>query len=246
MTRVNFTGRVKVPHHIVVAVGRYVDRRPVATVYPDLGSLSLAPDAHVAVEFYRRTTVVRCDGGTVENVQPVTYHYEEFGQPEGVLVRIKVISTSRVSQGRLLAVGDRIKVQWEDTPGGAQSLLPFRSEPGLGSRVWELDLNDEPVVLMNEGLADWNATARSEWFVALAYPEILRRIARWVAGGEEDDEGPGNDWAVFLEDLTGESVPYDKDDDEVEEWAVRAVNRFASRHDLLAMIHSVETTEEGH
>ncbi len=236
MRRLNYTGRVRIAHHHVEARGTVVDERPVARVDLDLATLNFEPTAAVFVEFYRRTTFVRRPAGSVADHQPVVYQFDEFGDPAGVLVRVKVVATGGGGgAGRLLGVADRVRIEWDESAGGGTvgSLLPFRSE-NLGSLVWDLDLYDQPVVLINEDLADWNDFARSEQFVAIAYPEILRRVAVWAARSI-DDEGPAGEWREFLTDLTGAPIPFDPDADEeiVAAWARECVDRFADQHRML-------------
>ena len=242
MRRLNYTGRARIAHHHVTVRGTVIDEQPLARVELDLATLNFDRSAAVFVEFYRRTAFVRHHVGTVGDHQPLVYRFDEFADPAGVLVRVKVVATGAGGSeaGRLLGVADRVRIEWDETAGGGTigSLLPFRSE-NLGSLVWDLDLYDQPVVLINEDLADWNDFARSEQFIAIAYPEILRRVAIWAARSV-DDEGPVGEWREFLVELTGSSIPFDPDADEevVAAWAKECVDRFADQHRMLELVRA--------
>lgn len=249
MRRLNYTGRIRIAHHHVHTTGTFIDGRPLARVELDLATLNFDPDAEVFVEFYRRTAFVRHSVGRAGDPLPLTYEFDEFGQPEGVLIRVKVVGDGD-DAGRLLGVAERVRIAWDDNEGGtAGSLLPFRAE-NLGSLVWDLDLDDQPVVLMNEDLPDWNDFARSQGFVAIAYPEIVRRVAMWTARSIDDD-GPIADWREFFADLTGAPIPFEPgavasdfddvlDDGTIARWADECARRFAEVHRVVDLVRAME------
>lgn len=250
--RVNHTGRHRIARSLVSATIEAGDPNPLLTVSVDLSTLELPGDATVHVEAYRRTQMERFDLGTVDRPDSVVGRpLRTFTDPEGVQLRIKVVGTTAGSAGRLLAVADRLRPDQADAGGpGGRPLLRFRSDDGLGQLVWALDLSDDdPVVLMNDKLGDWNEAARTESFVTLVYPEILRQIAIWVGESvvaDETLEGPVDDWARLLRQLGHDPATLDPDMDRalLYEWAASAAGRFARDFEL-ADRASVALTMDG-
>lgn len=247
--RLNFTRRSRIKRRWIEAAIRPAEPNPLLDVAVNLEELSHLPgDAAVRLVIYRRTLLEQHSLGTVGSPLTVEGHsLAAFGDAEGVLLRIMVVSSDPDSRGRLLAVADRVRVdQPVDETISERALLPFRADDGLGHQLWALDLADDtPIVLMNARLSDWNAVARSEAFVALVYPEILRQIALWVGRSAPDDtesEGPLADWADFLRILGADpqDLPPHPDDDELEAWASGCSQRFAERFSVLDRFAKVE------
>jgi hypothetical protein len=228
--RLNFTSRSKIKREWISAELTEVESIPALNASVDLSGLDLPADAKVVLEAARGTVIERLDLGTVGLPTPIIGQtLGSFTNTGGITVSIKVVAVGE-QEGRLLAKAAPVVPDGGDDPAGdGKPLLSFRPDDGLGQVAWSLDFTGEhPVVLMNADLDDWNGLARSGAFVSLVYPEILRRIALWVAStlDEDTDEGPVTDWAAFLKHLGRDPRSRDLDVD-VEDWASEVATRFA-------------------
>ena len=248
--RLNYTSRHRIKRAWVEAAVIQEDDGPVLSASVELGQLPDLPgEAAVFVEAERRTVSVRYGLGTVSTPQPlVGQPLERFSDPDGVLLRFKVVGTGTEDNGRLLAVADKIRPEFADDDNSAgRPLLRFRSDDGIGQVPWMLDFSDDdPVVLMNSKLGDWNKAARTEPFVTLVYPEVLRQIAIWagksVADGIEP-EGPLADWVQLLAQH-GFRVSADGfETRDIEEAAAAAAMSFANSHKLTDRASSILVAE---
>ena len=78
----------------------------------------------------------------------------------------------------------------------------------LDQQLWKLDFeSDPPRLLVNkDAKPSWKEMARSPYFIALVYPEVLRRmLTRAFEDWAEDDEEGGwrADWVRFAKNLGG-------------------------------------------
>lgn len=246
MSRINLSGRKRITRSRVSAVGTGLPDSPRVVVGCDLSGMDLDPDAAVFIEFYRRSTLVRRAAGTVGNPRDVVEDFGEFGNPNGVLLRVRAVDVAPdpTRRGRLLASAERLPIEWDDPTGVAQSLLAFRRADEVWDRLWRLELNDSPTVAINGEIDGWQAFARSEPFVTLVYPEVVRQVAVWVVD-QPDDSELARDWAVFLEQLVGSPRPEPGDEvDDIDAWADQAAEAFARTHDVLARGRAVASAED--
>lgn len=241
--RLNFTRRKKIPRkHVSIRLLPSRDRayRFAATI--ELEGLELPARARVFVEAYRSNVFMRFPFGTVGTlIPPEDPCLDQF--PEGVipLFRVKVVGTG-ASEGLILAAVDQLRpLRPGEKPTVRLSLLPVEYQD-LGQRVWALDLESVPVLILNKSLHHAAEVARSEpSFLALAYPEILRRVLHRVLI-EEEVEDPAMDsgtwecqWLKFALGLKG--VPSQPPTGSSEaareaklEWIEAAVGAFCEHH----------------
>jgi hypothetical protein len=238
VTTLNFTGRQRITRDRVRL--RVLQSGSVLTLDVerlDLDSLRLPNDAQVIVEAYRQTARHRISCGTVGDLSlPTSVTLPEFNVPEGLLFRVKVVGVSE-ADGKLLASGDRIPASGEDDDGNQVPILPFRQSQDLNHQLWRLDIEDEPIVLINSEVGDWKGFALEPRFQALVFPEIVRQIALWALLNKDDAEDKDSAtsvWRRFLSNLGYDPVAGPTDDAEQQKyWADEVAEYFASKYKFL-------------
>jgi hypothetical protein len=122
-----------------------------------------------------------------------------------------------------------------------QSLLPV-DFTDLGDQVWRLELSDWPVLELNSRIDAIAEVARSgDSFLALVYPEVVRRILTEIVL-EQELTDPGFDdtewtslWLRYVCALPGVKLPPEGVSEQAralrEEWIEEAVQAFCrARH----------------
>src|SRR5206468_2019700 len=110
----------------------------------------------------------------------------------------------------------------------------------LDQQLWKLNFDsDPPSLLVNkDAKPSWKEMARSPQFIALVYPEVLRRLLTRVLvednWTEEDEEsGWPTDWMKFARNLGGLApVPSPELEQDRENWIEEAVAAFCRRLEL--------------
>lgn len=204
-----------------------------------LGDYGFPADAKVFVEAYRQTNWMRFEFGTVGSVQaPGDLQLLDFDTHEGILFRVRVTATAN-PKGRLLAEADQISPVHSKESGeeARESLLPIKPED-LGERVFRVDFDDRPILLINNQFGDWRALARSPAFVCIALPQALQEILTRVLCIEkyyetEDAADWKARWLKFASLMPGSSEPPGEDDqDRIDDWINEAVAAFARLHGM--------------
>ena len=197
-SRIQFTGRKRLTSNDVGIV-LHDQAEPLAFAINRLSleRHELPGNALVRVEAYRRTVYVPFELGTVSDLRipdgstPLT----EFDRlPDGVRFRVKVTSVDGLNAGQLLAESGGIAPDWSS--GGKESLLPVRPED-LDHEVFRLDMDDGPVLLINNKIDQWRQVALSDPFVSLVYPAALRAILTEILRQEAPDLNDNEDWRTL-------------------------------------------------
>src|SRR5262249_35811968 len=136
------------------------------------------------------------------------------------------------------AEADKIPVRRpEDSEDHRLPLLPVQPAD-LGSQVWRLDFSNEPALLINKGVGDWRAGARSPVVRSLlwsaASPEVLTPIPFMDDYPDLDDRDEWRTrWLLFASSNPGVGDPPAEDArDLFEDWIESAVEAFAKRQQL--------------
>ncbi len=139
------------------------------------------------LEAYNATSYMRFAFGTVgARVLPPDLALREITPSPLPKFRLKVVDAR---QGLLLGVADKLLPLQPD-----ESLLPVEFRD-LGERIWRLDVSDWPVLELNQRVADLGEVARSgDSFLALVYPEVVRRILHEAVVGEEQTDPEFDAW----------------------------------------------------
>jgi hypothetical protein len=244
--RINWTGRSRISRSDVLI--RVVESSPPHfTVEVQLGSYGLPPESLVVIEAYRGLLWRRFDFGTVAFPGARdALTLVAFGEPDGVLFRVKVLDAA--GTGRILAEADRLRPVERDPENIPRRSLLDPVADDLGDQVYRLDVScqDGPTLFINRTLPDWRGAARSPVFRALVYPTVLRDVLR-VAIQHLDDEEESwtEDWIRFARSIPGTAAPpAETDGDEAaEEWIADVVSAFCRQHRLQAAFIG-STTEE--
>ncbi len=244
MTRLNFTGRKKIPRKDVRAEIYVEDGKLELTATLNrtgAGGHDFPDDAQIILEVVDRQTFMRFELGNVaDQVGIQREHLFEFDPAAAAALELEVRVVS--SDGLVLgsALGAKPELPDQETRDRV-SLLPFHASDDLGQRLWRLDLSAEPIVEINRSVGDWNAFARQEMFVCLVYPELIRAITQWELDQKrEPDED--SQWTRFLRGLGYDPADAPDEEDGIlrEEWLDNVAGSFATRHELLKKLELEE------
>jgi len=233
--RLNFTGRRKIPRsRVTIRLEPEAGGPPVFRAEYDLHGLGFPGEASVFVEAYNALSYMRFAFGTVaRRADPPSTRLDEVTRRPLPRFRLKVVDR-RKRAGLLLGVADQIlPLRPDEDESRRQPLLPVHFTD-LGDRVWRLDLDDWPVLELNSRIEVIREVARSdEAFLALVYPEVVRRILRRavITERQTDPEFDDSDWttlwlryACTLPEIS--PPPADASTAEAEAWVEEAVEAF--------------------
>ena len=241
----NYTGRKKIKRsHVGIDILRDSDGRRFFNLRLQLEEMALPESGHVYVEAYHRTAYQRFDCGTVGRRRiPTDRRLTSFSDKAVPLFRVKVVDRSG-THGKILAALDQIRPERVDElPAGGHSLL-FVEYEDLGHTIWVLDLDGNwPVLRLNSRAEDISLVASSDnRFLALVYPEVLRRIlTRVLIQDDHSDPDCDDDWpSLWLKlacTLPGMTPPPPIGRNDQEAWIDQAVETFGASHKLLDMFN---------
>jgi len=192
--------------------------------------------------------------GTVSTIRPPSDRkLTEFDVPDGLLFRVRVVQPPGQEHHKLLGEADGIPFVKTGEADDRRRHLLVPVPDALDQQLWKLNFeSDPPSLLVNkDAKPSWKEMARSPQFIALVYPEVLRRLLTRVLIDEkwsEDDEESGwqTDWMRFARNLGGLGpVPSPDFEQECENWIEDAVAGFCRRLELRTTWDRV-FDEEGH
>ncbi|MBX3472841.1 MAG: hypothetical protein KF754_00460 [Planctomycetes bacterium] len=241
--RFNFTGRVALKgRNASVRLTKTPEGRFQFDAFLDFSDLSLPADGRVFVEAYFQATRKRFSFGLVSKVAPPSMRFlDEFGDPQAVLFRVKVLG----QDGRpvLLADADQLSPQDVADDASRRSLLSFVASD-LGETAWRVQLRETnyPLLHVNKELPDpLNLTQTDPRFHAFVFPAVIRQVLHHVLVTEKfvSDPDPDpvdrwmNEWVQFGERLTSTQAPEQVDGEpDVEAcsiWIGSVIDAFASQ-----------------
>lgn len=212
--RLNYTGRKKIPRSAVTIRLLPADAGYAFVADIDLAPLDFPNDANIFVEAYNSASYMRFAFGTIgDQREPQDLRLTEVTSRPLPKFRLKVVDQSK-RHGLLLGVADKlVPLRPHEDLANKQSLLPVDFYD-LGDRIWRLELSDWPVLELNNRVDAIGESARTgDWFLALVYPEILRRILHEIVI-VLDETDPGLDdsewtslWLRFVCALPGVAEP---------------------------------------
>ena len=213
--RLNYTGRKKIPRSAVTIRLLPTDDGGYAfSAELDLSALGFANNARVFVEAYNTASYMRFSFGTIANRRdPKDLHLTDITPRPLPKFRLKVVDQS-TRHGLLLGVADKlVPLRPHEDIANKQSLLPV-DFCDLGERIWRLELSDWPLLELNNRIDAVGEAARSgDSFLALVYPEVLRRILHEivvvldVTDMEFDDSDWTSLWLRYVCSLPGVNEP---------------------------------------
>lgn len=244
----NYTQRKRIHERdALIAVAATPSGEPIFDAQLSLESYRLPDTANVALEAYRQNTWMRFEYGTISNPSiPADRTLREFESAEGVRFRVKVTS-SDLENRKILAEAEGIRPKGlglELENDRRVSLFSVKSSNTLGEQPFRLstDVGQDGVFLLeiNNKLGDYRAVARSQMFVSLVYPSILREALFYVAivlkHREHDGDGLWCKTIQLARNLSGSYPPTSNADDDEEsrtlEWIDSVVDAFSKNHTL--------------
>lgn len=244
ISRFNYTGLKKISRSDARIVLRREKDQPVEfTAEVALAEYKFPPDSLVFVEAYRQTTWMRFPCGTVTGfVQPVDSRLTEFDSADEVQFRVRVTASGGES-GKMLGYADRIRPAGEiDDDDERAPLLRVRAED-LGDEIYRVEMEPDPVLVINCSVGDWRAVAASPVFRALTTPAIFRSVLTHLlliddASDPEDRESPHARWLRFAQSLPG-VTEFNKESDDPKIWIDDAVAAFARQKKVLSSFMEV-------
>ena len=208
-----------------------------------LAAYKLPRNAEIWVEAHRQNLWMQFSWGTVAATRPpADRRLADFDVPDGILFRVRVVLPQGPEHHKLVAEADGIHFVKAGEADDHRRPLIVPEPDDLDQLLWKLDLeSDPPRLLVNkDARPTWKELARSPHFIALVYPEVLRRVlAKALEDYSEDDEDDGwkTDWIKFARNLAGLGAPPHPDDTDAREaWIESAVAAFARRHQLRNMV----------
>ncbi len=249
---VNFTGRQRLDRKDVAISLRTEGAVPTFDAWIRLGDYSLPADADVYVEAYRQSKSMRFSFGHVSAIHPPSDRsLVDFGFPEGLLFRVKIVSASD-PKGLLLADIDQLRPAPEgDSEDDRIPLLPVAPSPDLAGEVFRLEFDtDQVLLLVNARLADWQELARDPLFAVLVYPAALRAIlTRILCVDKHLDTDNLEDWRSrwlrFASGLPGLGKPPDGgEQSELDRWIDEAAASFSRKAGLLDLFEKTWFSHE--
>jgi hypothetical protein len=239
----NYTGRKKIPFSCVsfckLEKGNGVSFNAKFN-FEDLGFPSLAK---LYVEPYYKTSFMRFDFGTIENIKvPENTLLTEIPLNDGILFRVKVVDESS-DQGLILGKADGIPLLSSEGElrTDRSCILPVRYVQELGDEIWKVDFDQGmdgfPVLEVNSSIPNIQDVVKyDKKFIALVYPAAIRFILKEIASSDRLDKD-GDDWTckwlVFSEHVLGVDLPEDSSNDEkIEDWVDSCVRSFCRMHNL--------------
>lgn len=237
--RLNFTNRSKLTRdqaNVLVHPGKPATFEAVL----DLSHLpESAGSACVFIEAYHRTTRMRFPFGTVSNLakpSPYELRLTEFPDWKDVSFRVKVTDVSEMS-GRIIAWANNIRPKGPDDD--QQSDLVRWKDADLNGLLWDLDFDENGPIVMIEKAVGHASVGQDARFIAVAYPEILRRsLERALLTDQTSGDDPEHWFTAWTKGyLIGKlglpPVPDDaKDIEQRRDWIEQAVDAFGRQFKL--------------
>lgn len=238
--RLNFTNRSKLTReqaNVLVHPGQ-------PATFEAVLNLSHLPEsagtARVFVEAYHRTTRMRFPFGTVASPAPPPLHelrLTEFPDWKDVSFRVKVTDVTD-SPGRIIAWANNIHPKGPDDD--KQNDLVRWKDADLGGRLWDIEFDEKGPVVLVEKTVGHATVGQDGRFIAVAYPEILRRslgealLVEKTTGDDPEHWFTAWNKGYLTEKLGLPTVPPDANDiEQRRDWIEQAVAAFGSQFKLV-------------
>ena len=229
----NYTGRQKIGRKDVSIILRQEQTIWVFDANLKLADYHFPRDAEVWLEAHRQNLWMQWAWGTVSALRvPADRRLTEFDVPDGVLFRVRVVQPPGQEHHKLVGEADAIPFVKAGEADDRRRHLLVPVPDALDQQLWKLDFeHDPPQLLVNrDAKPSWKEMARSPYFIALVYPEVLRRmLARALEDWAEDDEEGGwrADWVRFAKNLGGlGTVPLSPGIEAGWRWSRRCLRRW--------------------
>lgn len=170
--RYSYLGRQRILRQDVAFSLAEANGRLSAKCRIDLQPYELPPDGKVFIEVYRLETYLRFEVGTVSHLNiPDQLDLSEFEYAEGIKFRVKVASDA----GVLIAEADKIQPGDSELPENRLPLITTVARD-LGELVYEVDLNHDPLLVVNSNYGNWRELATNPFFKSVVFPSVVREV----------------------------------------------------------------------
>jgi hypothetical protein len=243
----NYTGRQKIKRsNIEISVHEEGHQRNFDANI-EFDSLAVPLNATVYIEPYFQLYSMRFNCGTVERfILPTETLLSDMPYSNLIYFRVKIVDESG-RNGLLLAYADKLKPSGlDEVTNNRQSILPVEFSTDLGQQVWKLFFTgSSPVLHINRRIENRKDLIRSEEFISLAYPSIIREIMTRIVYNfpEYDEEGDhwSCQWLQFAyRTLHVYEKPESTEDSEEDmiEWVDSVVEAFCRKNVIMNLYNS--------
>ena len=247
--RINSTGRKRIGRECIeINLLDCLPHEPLmATVSLDLSTQGFPGDSLVAIEAYHRSSSMRFDCGTIDDLRvPDILILNNIDRSGAVLFRLKVINNN-AELGKLLGSAERLRPKSQGISEGRRSLFPIEYRD-MGGELWRVEIayGDRPTLLVNTRIPGFNYKLQENPMMqGLLLPAALRFVLQELVSsdgtGENDDErGWKDEWFEYCNtELGREHDPRDfRDDDQKKDWIDETVLRFCENLSFVDRIRS--------
>lgn len=237
--RLNYTGRQRIHRSDVEVVLRTEGDSHLFDSAYDLDGYGFPSSSPVVIEATAGWALMRFELGTVgESKAAASAPLTDFWSTEGLRFRIKVLGDGTTA-GRVLGIADNLVATELTQPTSAKSFIAVRPTD-LGPIVWKLSFDDnQPILHVNERLADWRSFIRRPPVRAMLIPEVLRQVLKQAITNPSDEEDASS-WQTQALGMFNvrNGLPAEEDgEDEIDSWVDDRVSEFARRHRLWQGMH---------
>lgn len=233
----NYTGRKRIVREDVSVILRQVDGVWFYEATLSLSEYHFPRNAEIWVEAYRGNLWMQWAWGTITLQRiPSDRKLTEFGDPEGILFRVRVVQPAGAEHHKLVGEADQIPFVKAGEENDRRRRLMTTIPHPLDQELWKIDFDSDPPTLLvnSDAKPSWKSMAQSPQFEALVYPEVFRRIMLQILIENEwspdDDPGWESDWMKFAFSLLGGgNLPDSNDKSGRAVWIDEAVSAFCRK-----------------
>lgn len=241
--KLNYTGRKKIEHANVQILINETSGKKSFDLKLDLSRFPLPPQAKIYVEPYYKTSFMRFDFGTVEElIKPQTTQLNEILNSNNVLFDIKVVDESG-RHGRLLAIAKQVRpIELSNDTVNRKSILWVEYNKELGQQLWKVSfLSDMPTLEVNRNIEMTSELIKSDpIFFALVYPSVVRQIVNKIILDKTNNDLDSDEWQslwlIFIREVLNIDLPNleeDYNDEKMVYWVDEVVSAFCMKNRTL-------------
>ncbi len=251
--RINSTGRRRIMRECVdirLQPNATEHEPPVASANFRLGDLGFPPNAKVILEAYQRSSGMRFECGTIDNLNvPPLLRLNEIDNGGSILFRLKIVDADAATS-RILGSADRLRPTSSDDLEGRRSIFPI-SERLLGDEVWRVELDEAgPVLLLNCRILGFKHRILEDplvqgIIVPAAFRIVLERLVADPIPDDNDDADWRTLWLRYLkEQFSIDDSLTDLNSDEQHEWVEATIRTFCQAHGFVQNIRAMTKAAE--
>ncbi|WP_300496456.1 hypothetical protein [Marinobacter sp.] len=233
--QINHTGRIHIKRSEVQIEVVETKDVPEFRANLKLDTSRLPANADIYIEAYHRNTSQRFEFGTVAAPRdPESLKLDQLDLSGPTLFRLKIVDNTE-QVGRLIASAEGISPSSEDESKN-ESLMTFRSSPGMGNLTWKVVFEgDKPVLCINNKIPEGkslllNNPMFSSLILPAAFREVLLKI--YMDEGFDEEEGWQANWLSFAREIAPEELVDPDDLELVLDWINDVAGAFSDQHHM--------------